>query len=30
MFGDGDYVEDEASDEDFAVDDNQLQRVNSG
>lgn len=30
MFGDGDFVEDEASDEDFAVNENDLKRVNSG
>jgi hypothetical protein len=30
MFGDGDFVEDEGSDEDFAVNDNDLQRLNSG
>lgn len=30
MFGDGDYIVDEASDEDFAVNDTDLQRMNSG
>eukprot|EP00884_Botryococcus_braunii_P010779 jgi/Botrbrau1/19702/Bobra.0003s0063.1 len=30
MFGDGDFVEDEGSDEDFAVNENDLQRLNSG
>ncbi len=30
MFGDGDFVEDEASDEDYEVNDNDLKRVNCG